>query len=180
MIRKLFSGLLLSGLLLGNFTYAQQGLDNNQADFGEFMDRKGTYTRTASGKPSENYWQNKADYQIEATLDENAHVLTGKITINYTNNSPENLDFVWLQLEQNRFTPDSRGTLTTPVQGNRYNGDTDGGFDISAVQAKVGSKGSISSKHIITDTRMQVWFNEPIPAKGGKASISMNFSFKVP
>ena len=78
MIRKLFSGLLLSGLLLGNFTYAQQGLDNNQADFGEFMDRKGTYTRTASGKPSENYWQNKADYQIEATLDENAHVLTGQ------------------------------------------------------------------------------------------------------
>jgi hypothetical protein len=98
----------------------------------------------------------------------------------YTNNSPEALDFVWMQMEQNRFTQDSRGTLTTPVQGNRYNGDVDGGYEISAVQAKVGAKGAVSSKHIISDTRMQVWFAEPIPAKGGKATVSMNFKFKVP
>jgi hypothetical protein len=83
-------------------------------------------------------------------------------------------------LEQNRFKPDSRGTLTTPIRGNRYNGDTDGGFEISQLTAKVGSKGSVSSKNLITDTRMQVWFAEPVPAKGGKATISMNFSFKVP
>ncbi|MBY5952749.1 M1 family metallopeptidase [Algoriphagus marincola] len=159
---------------------AQQGLDNNQADFGEFMNRKGTYTRTASGKPSENYWQNAANYQIEVTLNEEEHVLAGKVSIDYINNSPEELDFVWLQLEQNRFTEDSRGTLTTPIQGNRYNGDTDGGYEISAVQAKVGKKGNVSSKYLISDTRMQVWFDEPIPAKGGTATISMNFSFKVP
>jgi hypothetical protein len=113
-------------------------------------------------------------------LDDVAHTLEGKLTMTYTNNSPEALDFVWMQMEQNRFTADSRGTLTTPIQGNRYNGDVDGGYEISAVQAKVGAKGVVSSKHIISDTRMQVWFAEPIPAKGGKATVSMNFKFKVP
>jgi hypothetical protein len=159
---------------------AQVAKENNQKDFGEFMDRKGTYTRSASGKPGVGYWQNAADYQIEVTLDDVAHTLEGKLTMTYTNNSPEALDFVWMQMEQNRFTQDSRGTLTTPVQGNRYNGDVDGGYEISAVQAKVGAKGAVSSKHIISDTRMQVWFAEPIPAKGGKATVSMNFKFKVP
>lgn len=180
MIKKLFLGLVLTSSLGMSNVIAQQGLDNNQADFGEFMNRKGTYTRTASGKPSENYWQNAANYQIEVTLNEEDHVLAGKVSIDYINNSPEELDFVWLQLEQNRFTEDSRGTLTTPIQGNRYNGDTDGGYEISAVQAKVGKKGNVSSKYLISDTRMQVWFDEPIPAMGGTATISMNFSFKVP
>lgn len=182
MRRNWILSLLLSGLCLGQIssTMAQVAKENNQKDFGEFMDRKGSYTRSASGKPGVGYWQNAADYQIEVTLDEVAHTLGGKITMTYTNNSPEALDFVWMQMEQNRFTADSRGTLTTPVSGNRYSGDVDGGYEISAVQAKVGAKGAVSSKHIITDTRMQVWFAEPIPAKGGKAKVSMNFKFKVP
>ncbi len=161
-------------------TFAQTAKETNQKDFGEFMDRKGNYFRAASGKPGVGYWQNAADYQLEVSLDDVNHVLSGKVTISYTNNSPESLEFVWLQLEQNRFKADSRGTLTTPIRGNRYNGDTDGGFEISQLAAKVGSKGPTSAKHLISDTRMQVWFAEPIPAKGGKATISMNFSFKVP
>src|SRR5690606_14472796 len=67
---------------------------------------------------------------------------------------------------------------TTPIQGNRYSGDIDGGFNISNVTAKSGK--STSAKYLINDTRMQVFLNEPIPAKGGKATISMNFSFKIP
>ena len=177
----LLGGLLSIFILTASFpAFSQQGKDNNQKDFSEFMDRKGNSYRTASGKPGEAYWQNAADYQIEVSLDEASHTLSGKVTITYTNNSPESLDFIWLQLEQNRFTPTSRGTLTTPVQGNRYNGDIDGGYNISNVSSKVGVKGLASSKHLIEDTRMQVWFAEPIPAKGGKASVSMDFSFKVP
>nr|WP_245786916.1 M1 family metallopeptidase [Algoriphagus aquimarinus] len=161
-------------------SFAQEVKENNQEQFGEFINRKGTYTRSASGKPNVGYWQNKADYQIAVTLDEQAHTLTGNIKLTYTNNSPETLDFIWMQMEQNRFKEDSRGTLTTPIQGNRYNGDIDGGFDMTNLQAKVGSKGSVSTKYIDSDTRMQVWFNEPIPAKGGTATVSMDFSFKVP
>lgn len=176
-VKLLFAGALLVGI---SNSFAQEVKENNQSEFGEFINRKGTYTRSASGKPNVGYWQNKADYQIAVTLDEEAHTLTGSITLTYTNNSPEALDFIWMQMEQNRFTEDSRGTLTTPIQGNRYNGDTDGGFDVTNLHAKVGSKGSVSTKHIDSDTRMQVWFNEPIPAKGGTATVSMDFSFKVP
>ena len=177
LFKLLFAGAMLTGI---SSSFAQEVKENNQKEFGEFINRKGTYTRSASGKPNLGYWQNKADYQIAVTLDDEAHTLTGNITLTYTNNSPETLEFIWMQMEQNRFTEDSRGTLTTPIQGNRYNGDTDGGFDITNLQAKVGSKGSVSSKHIVSDTRMQVWFNEPIPAKGGTATVSMDFSFKVP
>lgn len=182
MKRKILATLILAGIGFAEVphSFAQEVKENNQSAFGEFMDRKGTYSRTASGKPGVGYWQNVADYQIEATLDDQAHTLTGQVTMTYTNNSPETLDFIWMQLEQNRFTAESRGTLTTPIQGNRYNGDVDGGFDITNLSAKVGTKGAVSNKHLINDTRMQVWFAEPIPAKGGKATVSMNFSFKIP
>ena len=178
---NLLSALLAFLILAGSpSAFSQQSRENNQSDFSEFPLRKGNSYRTASGKPGESYWQNAADYQIEVSLDEANFTLGGKVTITYTNNSPESLDFIWLQLEQNRFTETSRGTLTTPIQGNRYNGDTDGGYDISNVSAKVGTKGATSTKYLIDDTRMQVWFAEPIPAKGGKATVTMNFSFKVP
>jgi uncharacterized cupin superfamily protein len=182
MIKRIITASLLTFLTVAEMhvSFAQTAKETNQKDFGEFMDRKGNYFRAASGKPGVGYWQNAADYQLEVSLDDVNHILSGKVTITYTNNSPETLEYVWLQLEQNRFKPDSRGTLTTPIRGNRYNGDTDGGFEISQLSAKVGSKGAVSSKHLINDTRMQVWFAEPIPAKGGKANISMNFSFKVP
>lgn len=172
-------GLCVLGLALQS-SFAQEVIETNQEKFGEFRDRTGNYYRAASGKPGEGYWQNAADYAIEATLDDEAHTLTGKISISYTNNSPEALDFVWILLEQNRFTEDSRGTLTTPIQGNRYNGDTDGGYDLSNISAKVGKKGAISTEHIISDTRMQVWFDQPLPARGGMATVSMNFFYKIP
>src|SRR5690606_21937314 len=178
---KLVGWALSAFLLTGSLSVlAQQGKENNQQEFSESIARKGNYYRAASGKPGEGYWQNAADYQIEVALDEANFTLSGKVSITYTNNSPEPLDFIWMQLEQNRFTADSRGTLTTPPQGNRYNGNTDGGYQITNLSAKVGTKGATSTKHLIDDTRMQVWFAEPIPAKGGKATVSMNFSFKVP
>lgn len=159
---------------------ARQGFDSNQDVFDEFTYRQGSAYRTATGKPGPQYWQNRSDYQIEAELDDSTHMIKGKIIIRYTNNSPEALDFVWLHLEQNRFTPDSRGTLTTPIQGNRYSGDVDGGYTISNLSASTGKRGSPSNSHLITDTRMQVFFNEPIAAEGGTATISMDFEYKIP
>lgn len=157
---------------------AQEVVENNQADFGEFIDMSGNLYRSASGEPGPEYWQNEADYAIEATLDDENHTMTGKIAVTYTNNSPQDLDFIWMYLEQNRFTEDSRGTLTTPIQGNRYNGDVDGGYHISNLQARV--KRSTSTKHLIDDTRMQVFFENPLPANGGEATVSMNFQYKIP
>lgn len=161
--------------------YAQSLSETNQELFNEFTYRQGSIYRTASGKPGPAYWQNGANYVLEAEIDENSHVLKGKVAITYINNSPEELPFVWLHLEQNRFTPDSRGTLTTPIQGNRYNGDMDGGYTIQNVTARVSKRNSrVSNTYRITDTRMQVILDEPIPAKGGQAVISMDFEFKIP
>jgi len=163
---------------ISTLSFSQEAIEDNQHLFNDFTYRQGSVYRTASGKPGPEYWQNSADYVIEAALDDVAQTITGKVKILYTNNSPETLDFVWLYLEQNRFTETSRGTLTTPVQGNRYNGNIDGGNTISHVSANNGK--SISSRYLISDTRMQVFFNEPLPAKGGKATIEMDFSFKIP
>lgn len=160
---------------------AQQVKDNRDGAFTEFGYRQGTPYRTASGKPGPSYWQNGADYIMNVTLDEENQTIKGNVVITYKNNSPESLDFVWLYLEQNRFTPDSRGTLTTPVQGNRYNGDLDGGNTIANVKAQViGKNRLVSNDYHISDTRMQVFFAEPIPANGGRATISMDFSYKIP
>ncbi|MDT0641406.1 M1 family metallopeptidase [Zunongwangia sp. F363] len=158
--------------------YAQEVIEDNQSDFGEFMDRSGNRFRSASGVPGEEYWQNEADYKIKATLDDENHRISGNVVLTYTNNSPQDLDFIWMHLEQNRFTPNSRGTLTTPISGNRYNGDVDGGYTISNLEAKV--KRSTSSHYIISDTRMQVFFDKPVPANGGQATISMDFEYKIP
>src|SRR3954469_3460814 len=65
-------------------------------------------TRSAAGKPGPNYWQNRADYLIHTTLDEGQQdtTVSGDVAITYTNNSPDNMDYVWLQLDQNLFSPD--------------------------------------------------------------------------
>lgn len=176
-----FSTPALLLLLVGIFNFnlqAQEVRENNQQDFGEFMDRSGNRYRTASGKPGELYWQNETDYKIRATLDDKNQSISGHVELTYTNNSPEALDFIWMHLEQNRFKKDSRGTLTTPIEGNRYNGDIEGGYTISNLKAEV--KGSTSDLYLITDTRMQVFFDKPIPAKGGQATVSMDFQYNIP
>jgi len=178
LIEKAFLIILFLGCV--HVGQGQQLAETNQELFERFPVREGSVYRTASGKPGPGYWQNGANYTIEAELDEVDHTVKGKITIEYINNSPETLPFIWVHLEQNRFTEDSRGTLTTPIQGNRYSGDVDGGYSITNLTAQVGRRGAASTEHFITDTRMQVFFDEPIPAEGGQATVSMNFEYKIP
>src|SRR6202046_4489902 len=128
-------------------------------------------TRSASGQPGQHYWQNRADYQIKATLDEGSQdtTITGEVTISYTNNSPDNLDYLWLQLDQNLFKPDSRGAATTPIGGARFavKGFNRGGYHI--VSVSVTYKGqTYNVDPVITDARMQVRLNTPMGAKGEK------------
>ncbi len=179
-MKYLNSSVLLSLCLwlFGIAAQAQQPNPDNQHLFDNFDYRQGNVYRTASGKPGPEYWQNTADYSLNATLNPENHTVSGSVAIHYTNNSPETLDFIWLYLEQDRFTENSRGTLTTPVQGNRYNGDVEGGFELKNVSAK--TKMGTSSKYLISDTRMQLWLDKPLAAKGGEVTINMDFNFKVP
>ena len=65
--------------------------------------------RTGSGAPAPAYWQQRADYVIRATLDTTSRSVRGEERITYTNNSPDTLRYVWLQLDQNLFNSESRG-----------------------------------------------------------------------
>ncbi len=67
--------------------------------------------RAASGAPGHGYWQQQADYVIDVEIDEGERRLTGSETITYTNNSPDTLRYLWVQLDQNLFAPGSDGQL---------------------------------------------------------------------
>ena len=102
-----------------------------------FYTKNGTDTRSASGQPGHKYWQNKADYDINATLNENTNEIIGTEVLTYTNNSPDALDFLWLYLDQNLFKSDSRGNAIIPLEGSRNGADGelfDGGFKITSVK----------------------------------------------
>ncbi len=140
-------------------------------------------TRSASGQPGQHYWQNRADYQIRATLDEAAQDTTvkGEVSITYTNNSPDNMDYLWLQLDQNLFRPDSRGAAVTPITGDRFDvkGFSRGGYHIESVSVTYKGQ-TYKVDPIITDARMQLRLNTPLGDKGDKIGIKINYSFSVP
>jgi hypothetical protein len=143
----------------------------------------GSELRAASGQPGANYWQNRADYQIKATLNETPQdtTITGEVNIDYTNNSPDKLDYLWLQLDQNLFKPDSRGAATTPIEGDRFDvrGFSRGGYYIETVTVTYMGK-SYTVMPVITDARMQVRLNAPLGGKGDKIEVKVNYSFAIP
>ncbi|HEX8021669.1 M1 family metallopeptidase, partial [Mucilaginibacter sp.] len=139
-------------------------------------------TRSAAGKPSPAYWQNKADYQIKASLNEGKDTtITGEVKITYTNNSPDKLDYLWLQLDQNLFKPDSRGAAVTPYTGDRFDvrGFSRGGYHIASVDVTYKGE-TYKVDPIITDARMQLRLNTPMDGKGEKIEIKVNYDFAIP
>lgn len=73
--------------------------------------------RNAAGEPGHKYWQQRVDYDIKVTLDEAKRRLDGVETITYHNNSPDNLKYLWLQLDQNVYRPDSMASKTNTFGG---------------------------------------------------------------
>lgn len=136
--------------------------------------------RTGSGAPGPRYWQNRADYQINVSLDDGQNSITGEVTITYRNNSPESLPFLWLQLDQNAFSDTSRATKTTPVTGGRFgNLGFAGGLRITSVTSEQGKAKFAATPYEITDTRMQVRLAEPVKP-GGEVRVKLAYSFKIP
>ncbi len=146
-----------------------------------FNFQPGNEYRTGGGSPGPKYWQNRADYKINVALDEAAATLTGDVEISYKNNSPEALEFIWLQLDQNAFSDSSRGGETTPITGGRFgNVGFEGGNKISDVTVQVGKGKAVTAMYIINDTRMQIRLTEPLKANGEMIKIKIGFSFKIP
>ncbi|WP_404987089.1 M1 family metallopeptidase [Chryseobacterium sp. M5] len=88
--------------------FAQNTQNNPGSNHGNRFEQLGTILptpnvyRTASGAPGQAYWQNRADYDITAYLDEDKRNLKGSETVTYHNNSPDDLDYIWLQLDENQ------------------------------------------------------------------------------
>lgn len=104
---KKFFTLLFTGCL-GAGAFAQDIHNNPGSNHGNKFEQLGTILstpneqRTASGAPGVKYWQQRADYDIKCQLDEKNLKLTGAETITYYNNSPDPLDYLWLQLDENQ------------------------------------------------------------------------------
>jgi hypothetical protein len=137
--------------------------------------QQATAYRSGSGMPGPLFWQNRADYDLAATLDPVKNTMTGTATIHYTNNSPDALDVLWLQVEQNRYTADARGNFTAGKMPSRH---TDG-YRIATVTLEQGGSTSKAS-YVISDTRMQVRLPQPLAARGGKVTLTIAYSYDLP
>ena len=160
--------------------FSQSNFDSKEAFNPQFYPYPGNDLRSASGEPGPKYWQNRADYRINSSLDTGTHHISGDVEISYTNNSPDNLKFIWLQLDQNIYKADSRASATTTQAGGRWaNGDFTYGDSIRSVTVEYNGR-KYAAQYIITDTRMQVWLQEPLKASGGKIKLSVPFEFEIP
>ncbi|MDO1444859.1 M1 family metallopeptidase [Rhodocytophaga aerolata] len=149
---------------------------------GTMLPTPNTY-RSASGAPGPDYWQQKADYDIKVQLDDEKQHITGSEVITYTNNSPDELTYLWVQLDQNLFSKDSdtykteTGTLNDNLSFDALDfvkrEKFDGGYKITAVKEKSGAKLTYN----INKTMMRIDLPRPLKPKGTFAfSIDWNYN----
>ncbi|WP_263842024.1 M1 family metallopeptidase [Salinibacter sp.] len=134
--------------------------------------------RDADGSPGRAYWQNEADYQIDVALDTARKRVTGTETITYTNNAPEALERLWVQLEQNYFKTGSRGNAAVPADA-RFGGFfEEAGYDLSNLQLRRGGE-TTTPDTLVDGTRMRVSLDEPL-ASGDSLQLSFDFAYTLP
>ena len=183
--------LVISSLWSQQNPIAETGKQNSNYDYHEpfapfFYSKDGTNTRSASGQPGFEYWQNKANYKLSAKLNEANNEITGTASITYTNNSPDKMSFLWMYLDQNLFKDDSRGNAVIPITGSRNGAQGeifDGGHKIKSVKMVTAVKGIATEKvikYLINDTRMQVFLPQELESRGGVVTIKIDFSFISP
>jgi hypothetical protein len=136
----------------------------------------GNEYRTATGEPGPAYWQNQSDYVIDVTLDDQQNLIKGIVTITYTNNSPQALSSLWLQLDQNVYKSNSRGILSGLFQYKNPDEQVkDGGFEIEEVKLTDNS----NVTYDVFDTRMKLSLSEPLK-KGQKLTFRIKYNYLFP
>ncbi len=141
--------LAVLSLLLSTTTFAQENTNKSKfKQLGQELPTPNVY-RTASGAPGHEYWQQQADYDIKIELDDEQQRISGEETITYYNNSPDDLNYLWLQLDQNIRAKDSdtKKITTNSVADKmsfrdlkKLHNNFDGGFKLEAVKDKAGKK----------------------------------------
>ncbi len=131
--------------------------------------------RSSNGAPGPDYWQQRADYVIVAALDTGTTELAGSVQIRYTNNSPDTLRFVWIQADQNLYRNGSKGSALFPADSRWGVRGFQGGYTFSDVRVN-----GTPVQPRINDTMMRLDLPSPLVPGGGKATIAISYSFKVP
>ncbi|MFC6839081.1 M1 family metallopeptidase [Xanthomonas theicola] len=138
-----------------------------------------TAYRSGGGVPGPLYWQNRADYDLHATIDPATHTLSGQETITYSNRSPDTLDVLWLQLDQNIYRADARARGVRPAREERPPSPSTDGYRIAKVEVEQGGK-RVPAHFLVDDTRMRVDLPQPL-AGGGKAlKLHIDYAYTVP
>ena len=137
--------------------------------------------RNAAGAPGHMYYQNRADYAMNITLNDGEQKITGEETITYHNESPDDLEYLWIQLDQNvrAKTSDTYKIQSSSIRGASFNSlkrlhsDFDGGFKITEV-----SMDGKPLKHTINKTMMRIDLDTPLKA-GEQVSFNINWWYNV-
>jgi hypothetical protein len=191
---KIFKHALLTLLFVSAGAFAQETEEKekpqghtNQNKFKQLYDEFATPNmfRTGSGAPGPAYYQQQADYKMDIEIDDEKARLTGYETITYTNNSPDPLTYLWVQLDQNMRARDSKtplingsgfGPATTPSRaaGSYLKERFDGGFNIQEVSGVDGKP----LAHMINRTMMRVELPVTLN-KGDKFSFNIKWWYNI-
>jgi len=172
-------------LFLTSSVHSQDNLNNSK--FKQLYDELPTPNvyRTASGAPGHEYYQQKADYEINVELDEEKNILKGNEIITYTNNSPDVLNYLWVQLDQNVRAKNSHGQLTTTNSMNNKMSfknikrmhdrmNFDGGFKLEEVRDTYNNQ----LAYIINETMMRIDLPKPL-RQGQSFSFKIKYSYNI-
>ena len=179
--------LLLSFVFMPQFNAQTKQGHTNENKFRQMYDLLATPNEqhNATGAPGKGYTQQKVDYVIDVTLDDDKKQITGAETITYHNNSPDKLEFLWVQLDQNMRAKDSKTPDINPnkipekLSKTRFektfeNEPFDGGFNIMSVANVDGSPLS----YTINQTMMRINLLKPL-ASGEKFKFNINWWYNI-
>ena len=131
--------------------------------------------RTADGRPGPDYWQQQADYVIDANLDPVTRLVTAKATITYTNNAPQDLEYLWLHLEQNIFREGSIAAMSGSASASGMEQTEGDGYTIH----EISHQGEALALQVY-DTLGRVELPAPVPANGGTFTFDIHWDFVIP
>ncbi|MBP6695050.1 MAG: M1 family peptidase [Saprospiraceae bacterium] len=161
--------------ILQQFTlFGQTNTDNNPfRQMYDLLPTPNSY-RTASGMPGKDYFQQRADYLIHVTLDDNNQILRGKEKVTFYNNSQDALTYIWIQLDQNQMSQQSDSYIiqqhkledkTSSEKIEKWDNTFDGGYKIE----KVFDEKNKNLKYTVNKTMMRI--DLPMPLKPGNSFI---------
>ena len=138
--------------------------------------------RGPDGAPGPGYWQNRADYTLHARLLPQKKVLVGNELITYSNNSPQSLDSLWVQLDQNMYRSDSRAAAGRQALSRRLHlpaaDSVTQGFELDAVDVEMAGKAA-PADYLISDTRMQIRLSRPLRPHG-QLRLHIRYHYTIP